>query len=41
LLSRYGDRHGIFAREASTRSESMAARIDLCGTDEVAPGTAL
>jgi nitrite reductase/ring-hydroxylating ferredoxin subunit len=41
LLSRNGDRHGIFAREASTRSERMAARIDLCATDEVAPGTAL
>src|SRR5262249_56375364 len=41
LLSRYGKRHGIFAGEASTRSERMAARIDLCGTDEVAPGTAL
>src|SRR5262245_21823993 len=41
LLSRYGERHGIFAREASTRGERMAARIYLCGTDEVAPGTAL
>src|SRR5262245_20779209 len=41
LLSRGGDRHGIFTREASTRSQCMAARIDLCGTDEVAPGTAL
>jgi nitrite reductase/ring-hydroxylating ferredoxin subunit len=43
FLSRCCDTNAILAGEASTRSERMPepTRIDLCGADEVAPGTAL